>query len=376
MLDSIFWALCGKEGIQSQPIRKGAEKAKIRLNLGEIVVERRFTPNGTTLIVENTDGARYPSPQSMLDDLIGELSFDPLAFTNMEPKKQYQELRRIAKIEVDLEKLEAANKADYEQRREKNRQAKELQIRATGYQFQFPTIDKAIDLKALTDKLQSAAQHNANIESEKNSRAVQADMIKFRKEKIVQLEEELARLRSELQNMEDALTNAEPLPDPIDVTELRRQLDEWQEKNKEFERRQEQTELLAQAKALEAESEALTKAMEERDAQKAKALQDAKMPVPGLSLSEGRVFLNGVPFDQCSSAEQLRASVAIAMAANPKLRVIRIKEGSLLDDDGLKMIAEMTKERDYQVWMERVDSTGKIGIVMEDGTVKAVNDAT
>lgn len=100
------------------------------------------------------------------------------------------------------------------------------------------------------------------------------------------------------------------------------------------------------------------------------------MPVPGLSLAEGRVLLNGVPFDQSSSAEQIRTSVAIAMAANPKLRIIRIKDGSLLDEDGLRLIAEQAKENDYQVWIERVDSSGKIGIVMEDGSVSCDNDAT
>jgi hypothetical protein len=53
--------------------------------------------------------------------------------------------------------------------------------------------------------------------------------------------------------------------------------------------------------------------------------------------------------------------------------VIRIKDGSLLDEDGIRMIAEMANDRDYQVWIERVDSTGKIGVVMEDGEVVANN---
>src|SRR5262245_48332437 len=58
VLDSIWWALGGKDGIQNKPIRDGAEKARIRLNLGELVVERRFTAAGTSLTVENAEGAR------------------------------------------------------------------------------------------------------------------------------------------------------------------------------------------------------------------------------------------------------------------------------------------------------------------------------
>ncbi len=47
--------------------------------------------------------------------------------------------------------------------------------------------------------------------------------------------------------------------------------------------------------------------------------------------------------------------------------------GSLLDDDNLAILAQMAAERDYQIWIERVDKTGKIGIVMEEGEVVADN---
>ena len=63
------------------------------------------------------------------------------------------------------------------------------------------------------------------------------------------------------------------------------------------------------------------------------------------------VTYNNVPFDQCSSSEQLRVSLAMGLALNPKLKVILIRDGSLLDGqrhapccldkDNLKMIAEM-----------------------------------
>lgn len=77
-----------------------------------------------------------------------------------------------------------------------------------------------------------------------------------------------------------------------------------------------------------------------------------------------------MPFDQASSAEQLRTSVAIAMAANPKLRVIRVQDGSLLDEEAMRILAEMAQAADYQVWIERVGVSGGVAIVIEDGTVK------
>src|SRR3970040_1173840 len=69
VLDSIWWALAGTSAIQKQPIRKGQKRARIRLDMGELIVERKFSESGSTLAVESADGARYPSPQKMLDAL-------------------------------------------------------------------------------------------------------------------------------------------------------------------------------------------------------------------------------------------------------------------------------------------------------------------
>lgn len=115
----------------------------------------------------------------------------------------------------------------------------------------------------------------------------------------------------------------------------------------------------------------LTERIERIQKTKADALAAVEFPVPGLSFDESGVTLNGIPLEQASSAEQLRVSVALAMAANPELRVLRIVDGSLLDSDSMKIITELATEHDYQVWIEVVDESGKVGVVIEEGRVKA-----
>jgi hypothetical protein len=44
-----------------------------------------------------------------------------------------------------------------------------------------------------------------------------------------------------------------------------------------------------------------------------------------------------------------------------------LKDGSLLDEKGLELLAQMANEKDYQVWIERVETSGKVGFVMEEG---------
>ena len=56
-------------------------------------------------------------------------------------------------------------------------------------------------------------------------------------------------------------------------------------------------------------------------------------------------------------------------ASECTLKVLRIRDGSLLDADSLARIAKMAETREYQLWIERVDSSGKIGIVIEAGEV-------
>ena len=69
------------------------------------------------------------------------------------------------------------------------------------------------------------------------------------------------------------------------------------------------------------------------------------------------------------AAERLRTSTAIAMAKNPKVRVILIRDGSLLDSDNMAVITDLANAHDFQVWIERVDESGEVGVVIEDGQV-------
>ena len=125
--------------------------------------------------------------------------------------------------------------------------------------------------------------------------------------------------------------------------------------------------------AMRENSAGLSVKIEQCDKEKAKMIAKAKLPVEGVGFGDGFVTFNGVPLDQASSAEQLRVSISVAMSMNPKLRVIRIQDGSLLDSDSMKMIEDMAVDKGFQFWVEQVDETGKVGVVIEDGHVASDN---
>ena len=427
VLDSIYWALAGTSHVQSQPIRKGENKARIKLDLGELIVERKFSINKdgettTSIAVENAEGARFPSPQKMLDALLGELSFDPLAFSRMEPRKQFDELRRVSELDVDIDKLDALNEGDYAKRTDINRDAKAKRAQAEGIAVPAGEPVPLVDESALVDELQKAGERNTEIEQRKARREAAQKDADTKKSAGVEYRERAAKMREhsksaheqartaaksaydkavadaatalkrvldsadeqdrnattilkDAADIEKKIDEAPELPKPIDVTALRQKIEQARASNKahtEHERaRMGRAAALKHASELEAESKALTEGMDAREKAKADAIARARLPVAGIGFGSGVVTYNGIPFDQASSAEQLRVSMAIAMSANPKLRVIRITDGSLLDDDSLAAITAMAKAGDYQVWLEVVDSSGKLGIVIEDGMVKS-----
>lgn len=393
VLDSIWWALAGTKNIQGEPIRKGETKARIRLDLGEIVVERKFTPTGSTLAVESVDGARYQSPQKMLDALLGELSFDPLAFARMEPRKQFDELRRVSKLEIDIDKLDGQNASDYGKRTDVNRDAKAKRAHADGIAAPAEVRGDEVDETALVDELQKAGEINADIEAKSARRREAQAAIDYQRgnarvhreraaELLIQadaLEKEAAKWCEDAGALQKKLDDAPPLPTAVDVSALRERINKARTTNAAIAARKaaidRKATLNTEAAALEAQSREITERMEARNTAKASAIASAAMPVEGLGFGDGHVTFGGIPFDQCSSAEQLRVSMSIAMAANPKLRVIRIVDGSLLDEDSLTAIGEMAKSADFQVWIETVSSSGNVGVVIDDGAVASTPES-
>lgn len=143
--------------------------------------------------------------------------------------------------------------------------------------------------------------------------------------------------------------------------------------NTQWRTQESRKELVVSVERLESLSNEITDRMQNRGTERAGAIASAPLPIKGLGFVGGGVTYNGVPFDQASSAERIRVSCAIARALNPQLRVLLIKDGSLLDSTMLKAMTDDPEMADYQVWMERVDETGKVGVYLTDGEVSAVH---
>lgn len=400
VLDAIWVALAGRSKAPPTPIRNGEQKCTIRLDLGDIIVTRTLTAKdgGYTdgVKIESADGKqRYQKPQAMLDDLLGQIGFDPFAFVQKRPEDQAEMLLQMVPLPIDLEALAREDSADYANRRDINRDVDGLtaQIAAIAEDPELPSAP--VDRQAILDQLSSAADTNTAIERDRMARAQFEDRIAITRRDSADAGVSAAELRKRIAAMvveaegreadaESGLAEAgrlqtqfeslPPLPDPVDTGKLRDNLAAAEETNAKIARAAQRTQLIEQRDAKAAKSQALSDMMAAREEDRRKALAAAKMPIEGLGFAvndKGKpvVLFNGLAFGDASSAEQIRASTAIAMSANPDLRVLRIKDGSLLDEDAMAIIGKMAADEDFQLWIEVV-GTGGVGIVIEDGSVK------
>lgn len=359
VLDAIWAALGGREGNKaSKPIRDGEDKARVRLDLGDMIVTRVWSGENSTVKVESADGAVFKSPQALLDGLIGKLSFDPLAFTRLAPKEQREALIGLVELPVDLDEIDRERAALFAKRTDAGRDGK-----AIG--------DVTVD-KDLPEVESSASEYITRIRTAQEQKQAVVDAERA----VNDAGDRLGAIRAQLALAEAAYDaadkHAQTLTLPTDdVEKLEQELASLEDSNAAIRANNTARAKVAAKDALRTRYEALTKQIADLDTKKQDALAGAEFPVDGLGFNEHGVTFQDVPFEQASSAEQIRVSIAMAISGNPKLRVMRIMDGSLLDDENLGMIAASAAEHDMQVWVERVGTGAEIGVIIEDGAVQA-----
>ena len=371
-LDSIAFALGGKGLCPEVPIRTGQKTAKAEVALDNgMVVTRTFTAGGSKLTVTSSDGAKYPSPQKMLDALVGELAFDPLAFSRMKPADQRRTL--MALVGLDMTAIDAERQQVYAERTEVNRDVKKARAQFAGLTWHKDVPADEVAVSDLVDEHRRRLDHNANnFKRAEQSAVMRADAVALAEE-IVAAKAVVAGLQTQLEHKWEAGKKlAERVAAAIDedLDEIKAQIDNAEETNSKVRENHAYTKREGCVSGLEIEAKRLTDRIAEIETCRLSSMTTAAYPVRGLAVSDNGAVLNDLPFDQASSAERLRCSVAIGLALNPELRVLLVRDGSLLDEDSMRLIGEMAAEADGQLWIETISTGAECSVVIEDGELR------
>ncbi|MCQ1951586.1 AAA family ATPase [Arthrobacter sp. zg-Y859] len=378
VLDAITAALGGNSSkALPRPIRDGEDKASIVLETEELIVTRTFSGGTSKLTVKSKDGATFSKGQAKLDQLLGRLSLDPLAFTQLSEKDQLKTLLDLVDLPFKPADIEAERAKVFAERTDVNRWVKELQGQAAGYSIPASTPDEEVSVSALLSEYREAQQEHARrarMEQERDAVAEKVHRLQDRKEELLaelrRVDAEQDDAQQEHLQIQEAIEQVRLTSAP-DLEAIQSQIDTAEQVNAAVREKKQAGQVAARLTALQSDAKELTEQLEAIDKRKADGLAAATFPVDGLGFDADGVTYQGIPFKQASGAEQLRVSLAMAIALNPGLRVIRIADGSLLDSTNLQLIEDMAVAHDYQVWIEMVNESGDFGIVIEDGEVAA-----
>jgi hypothetical protein len=378
-LDAISMAIGGARMIPARPVRDGARMGRVTVDLGELIVERVFLEGDRVgkLVLKSKDGCEAPEPQTLLNQMLGKLSFDPLAFSRLRPRDQLERLREL--VGIDFSGLDAERAAAYAQRGDVNRAAKQKGAELAACPLAPGAPETEVSIGALTDEMLRREEVNRANEQTRLRLAAGDEAVERRQQERARFAADIERLQRLLADTDAWLDEAAAKRAALaaqcaalvdqDVGAIRGQLRDAEQTNIRVRQNQRHKSLTDQHADLAQKSADLSQRIDEIDREKQALVAAVRFPIDGLSLGEEGVLYRGFPFEQASSAEQLRVSAAIGMALNPELKVMLIRDGSLLDAESLRLLSELAERADHQIWIERVSTGEEVSVVIEDGLV-------
>ena len=366
LIDSIRMLYGGKAESPPMPLRKGTKKGYIEAEESDGTVTRRdFTDKGKNdlTVRKNQNMPEMDAPQAVCDAKNGAISFDPLKFIRMKPPEQYDLMRKM--IGVDFDELDAKIKETFDERTIVGREVTKLKARVGSMQTYTGTPDR-IDVSAVMAQIEKVEANNRmGIDKRRELNTIVAEYTAA-KAKVEELTKQMESLQARGESLQAELADLPAIQDP---SSLRKQIETAEEINKRHTANAEAERVQQELTAKEVQHGEMTADINKAKQAKVEMLSQAQYPVAGLSLGEGCVTFNGLPLEQASQAEQLKISALIGFALTPKdgLRVMLIKDASLLDTENRAMFAQMAAEHDTQCWEEIVGNEGDV--VIEEGEV-------
>jgi hypothetical protein len=364
-------ALGGKELLPSDPVRHGAEGGRVVVELPEFIVRLDVSPDRSTrLRVETTDGARFTSPQKMLDKLFGNLSFDPGVFRSMEDRKRKAILMQLTGLDfADLDRLEKDGETD---RAYKKKRAADLESVGKSLPADPEAPAERLDISAILKEIGEVGKYNQEITTANFRKNQLLNSIKTKKEEIAELEERIADLKHWIFDSETQIENGKEMSDamPIDMSALQNKLSQAETLNQKFDRQEKRKQVITEWKAMRDEVENAENYIKSVRKQRADRLAAAKFPIEGLAFAEGDVSYNGIPFAQLSESEQWEVSTAISFALNPRGIVFMGNCGGL-DKASRERVRQRASAAGVQLFLEVVDDAQDVQVLIEEGKVTA-----
>lgn len=409
LFDAIIATLGGKRHVPDVPVTTGEESAETSVtiespdpNIPNMVIRRTYVDDGdgyyeTDLVIEDEDGEPSPQPQTILNDLLSQATFDPFYFDKLERAERLKALQNL--IGLDFTEHDATHKRKYEQRTQVNRETKRLKGAIDKKKAELRGVPhEKIDVSQLEQARKEAVEHNekvARYDSELRTEVGRLDG--YRKllnqrgderkrvlDEIERLQQRLEALNGELEEVDAKIAKGNKVvakqaekvgamkasqPERVSTIELNEKFEKAYEINARVSEWDALKALESEAKASKQKSDKLTKELKQLDEKRLVMAQEAEWPLEGMGMNDDGVTLDDLPYEQASQSRRTQAAIALGMALNPGIRVMLVREGSLIGKKRLQEMAEYAEEHDIQMFVELVGELDGSDLIIRDGVV-------
>lgn len=386
--------------IPMEPIQEGEERAQVEIKIGGVLggemvqytLATYFTEankKGRVVIMDGEDTV-LTGGRNLIDSIVGNIGFDIFEFIKLGKTPQGRPSEKGVREQIDilkelmpLEGLEALH---------------EVEVKATALADERSSINT--DIKYLTENL----KHDLSDEEiEKFSKKKDAQPIKDKMSKIgdeieawnlqatkkkkcdeyvreapgdiESIEKEIKELQDTLAESKRKLAKAKisaPIyakyfvdnPEKPSISKLQEELEGIASHNSSCDIVKELDEMNEALRDNKERYEAKGLALKEIKNEKKEVFSKFPLPVANLEFDENTITYKGLPLngEQINTASLIGIGVKISMAMNPNLRLMIIKDGSLLDASMTKTVLKMCDKYDYQLLIEKVSEDQSLTI--------------
>lgn len=371
ILDAIAWALGGNKYRPSKAQRDGSvvpPTINLKLSNG-LIVERK----GKNSDLKVTDPTGNKAGQNLLDSFVEELAINLPKFINSSDKEKANTLLEIIGVGQQLYELECQEKEKYNMRRSIGQIADQKEKFAKEQPF-YPEAPKT--LVSITDLI--TQQQDILAKNGENQR--KRDMTDQLHRQATQLMAEIERQENTLANLKEqyqsvlrdydvAQKTSEQLQDES-TEELEESIANIEAINIKVRANLDREKAEQDAAEYRTQYSSLTTEIESLRKQRMDLLQNADLPLDGLSVEDGELLYNGQRWDNMSGSQQLMVSTAIVRKLKPECGFVLIDKLEQMDMQTLNEFGAWLEQEGLQAIATRVSTGDECSIIIEDGYVK------
>lgn len=370
VLDAIAWALGGNKFKPSQADREGSvipPYLSITLSNG-LVVERRGKNSDLKVIDPNGEKAG----QQLLNSFVEELAIDLPKFMNATNKEKADILLRIIGVGERLYELEKVEKEKYSQRLTIGQIADQKQKFAKEMNYHTDAPKELVSASELIQQQQAILARNGENQRKREQLVNIENQYTFQSQEVERLKQQLANaemvLAKTAHDLEIAKKSTLDLHDES-TEELQSNIQQIDDINRKVRANLDKDKAEQDAADYRIQYDKLTNEITDIRKNKTDLLQNANLPLAGLSVEDGELIFEGQKWDNMSGADQLRVSTAIVRKLKPDCGFILLDKLEQMDLETLNEFGKWLEGEGLQAIATRVSTGEECSIIIEDGYV-------